>query len=407
MTLSIINQELEYIKQCILELLPENDSDDPKSVQFCLTVNRICITPDIDQSNEPTIHPLYRSNEYSNWTRSTNIILSQYQHTKENEKSRMAIISLKVLEAHSTTLSNNSSIYLDPNDSIAYIQYVDTSGWTFPRNIQSYLTSAIVHGYMTAAFKYLHIDWIIWYATGHDINPPSFIFSGSEKNQDQKKPLLGKNVADWWVKILSTWSLIDHTERIFIWSPHYGLCNNSQSNKTWQSSSSRSNYKPLNYSQMIPFQHDSKANIVPYFPDDPISRHYDTMNPISMTMKEFFLSLAFRPEYCCGNGYHFFIKKSSITKNTSHLGICESRDIEIPILDFETISNAFSSSSLLLKILENDNNTISTTFQYIPRDLGTLQFTTQKIFINDLQKNLKSLKRKAIQDVESEFHHQS
>jgi hypothetical protein len=258
----------------------------------------------------------------------------------------VAIIAIQILEAHSGSKEPD----IHPIRNLAYVQFVDTSGWTGPRVLQARLTEAMIHGYILAARLYLCIDWIIWYATGHENDQGragSLFFSGSENNT-KKTRLIGKQVADWWVKVTSHSNL---NTRPYIWSP---VLDSSEAPKIWANSRG----DDLEYIPMTPLRLDRIAERdIPRFPDDPISRHYEALYEKASkdTVRMFLASLSLRPEYRKGHGYHFWLPLDNKNRSLSVEcdTACHSIDHHIchDKLDFSTLEQGYKSTKYILEAL--------------------------------------------------------
>ena len=240
------------------------------------------------------------------WDRSTLMVLMQ-----SRDEIWLPLIALKTLESSNWQHGKR----------MAYIQWLDTCGFTEPRSLQSKLTRSMLFGYLDFLKKFKS-TMLAMFATSHSemhsstAAVQSFFFKNSEKN-GLKKLLRGKDVSEWWLRTLGLYMQRQPQEqpKLFQLEPRSfeakkaSFVFNLHVNK--QASLKKGQHE-INVHCGLPFQ-IAQVRDVPLFPDDPLSSHLalycdlpenqkkrrkvESLSSRSLNEREFLCSMFCKSEY--------------------------------------------------------------------------------------------------------------
>jgi hypothetical protein len=295
---------------------------DSKSTSLKLSIQRYC-TNDASSEGLPKLPSLCQSknivylNSTVRWNRSTLVMLFQEQNTP-NEESPSKLLKADLEDAGTkpstayiplVAFKTLESTKDSDHKALSYIQWIDTSGLTKPRGLQSSITRGLLWGYYDFLTT-IGISYVSLFATPHqdyqigntNSTLMSFIFKGSEMNP-RKNQLVGKDVAHWWLRHFFQYKKEKNREsQIYLFRP----CASNNEKEAFIGGEN------IAYTPGLPFKIDC-ASSIPLFPDDPIASHLASFikegeGTEKIHEKTFVSSLAFRQEYqrCVGAAHVFF-----------------------------------------------------------------------------------------------------
>ena len=246
--------------------------------------------------------------------------------------------------------------------SLSYIQWVETTGFCLPRNSQSGVTKALVNAFI----DHSQANYMALALFSNGQRPQgSYFFRKSTVSV-----LNPRDLDSWWRFLLDNRS--DST--LFSWNPSV-------------------NGKKCPLPFVLGNEEKDANEVVPLFPDDPMSRHISTFGNAFIRLATFLDSLSFRPEYVGGAGTHFWLSPSSMCPvlqephEATSPALAKWIDFIFDKIDFSSRDLACESTKILIDAIEQLDDRI-----------GVVRFSIQDVDLHarikepfcDNTKNLKT-----------------
>ncbi|KGG52414.1 hypothetical protein DI09_177p50 [Mitosporidium daphniae] len=200
-----------------------------------------------------------------------------------------------------------------------------------PRNAQSGITKALIKALIDYSRE--NNQTLALFSSGHK-RPQPFFFRKTVSSK-----LHPKQLESWWRFLFENQS----GSSLCSWSP-------SVDNRKC----------PLPFA--VANEERDANEVVPLFPDDPMSRHLSTFDNEPIELSTFLESLSYRPEYVGGAGTHFWLSPSpncySPHCEPNQGGPALNRWIDSVFckIDFSSIALAYESTNILIDAIEKIHN---------------------------------------------------
>ena len=305
--------------------------------------------------------------------------LSEFQKNVKKSISRLILVSQTYKQKDMFVLALSTQEHYTESSLNGYIQYVDSSGFCEPRNLQSKITKCFISSYLEYCKEYTKMNAIYLFSC----SKPEYIFGNSEYNS-LKKPLEGQALVKFWIKTISLISGM--TVHVY---------NNDFSNSLLQYAQSCN--PEIDWKSDMPYEAKKLAkDVVLVFQDDPKYQHLLSVKEDldRMQARDFFNTICCRAEFA--NQFTAFIKIDFCRKGLVQFGN-EQHDLSKPSIrqsieglllkgDFTSLEKCLKCSETVLKLI----NPLSKSFKTLPFEEHVKQ--QESVSVNNLQSLIKRRK---------------